>query len=171
MDTKILVVMVFFLSVVTSSYAQQKSKKELKEEARIEKEKQTEAMINAKEFVFIGRLALPQGMKSVDLTTHTNYVKFHPELIESYMPYYGKAYTSPGYGNDVGLKFEGKPEKFTVEKGKKNYQISAEIKAGGDFYKLSLTAGFEGDGTLTIMSNNRATISYNGNISAPEKPK
>ena len=110
-------------------------------------------------------------MKTVDLTTRPNYVKFHPDLIESSMPYFGKAYTSVGYGNDTGLKFEGKPEKFTVTKVKNNYQISAEVKAGGDYFNLSLTAGLEGDATLTVMSVNRSSISYNGSISAPEKPE
>src|SRR5512140_3200347 len=165
MYSKILIVIALSLVIAAPGFTQQKSKKELKEEARIEKQKQTEVMINAREFVFIGRLALPQGMRTVDLTTHQNYIKFHPDLVESYMPYYGQAFTSPGYGNDVGLKFEGKPEKCTVNKEKKNYQVSVEVKAGGDYYKLALTVGFEGDATLVIMSNNRATISYNGSIS------
>jgi hypothetical protein len=169
MYTKILILAVLSLFIVTPSFTQEKSKKQLKEEAKIEKQKQTEAMINSKEFVFIARLALPSGMRSVDLTTRPNYVRFHPEMIESSMPYFGKAYTSVGYGGDQGLKFEGKPEKYTVTRGKKDYQISAEIKGNSDYFRLSLSSGFDGEAVLTIISNNRSTISYNGSISVPEK--
>jgi len=170
MYSKILVSVVISLFIVTPCFTQEKSKKELKEEAKIEKQKQIEAMINAKEFVFTARTAQPQGSRNVDLTTNTNFVKFHPDLIESSMPYFGEVHTSPGYGTDTGLKFQGKPEKFTVKKGKKNYEISVQVKGSGDFYTLSLTVGDEGSTTLIFVSNNRNTISYIGEISAPEKP-
>jgi hypothetical protein len=86
------------------------------------------------------------------------------------MPYFGRAYSGAGYGGDAGLKFAGKPEKYTVVKEKKNYQINVEVKSDNDTYKLSLSIGFEGSATLTVISNNRSTISYNGDISAPEQP-
>ena len=169
MNPKISVLLVLFLLIGTSLLAQEKSKKQLREERAIEKQQQTEAMINAKEFVFIGRTAIPTGFKTMDLTTNTNYVKFHPDLIESYMPFFGKAYSGIGYGGDNGLKFEGKPEEYTFEKGKKDYQINAKVKGTNDLYKLSLSVSFEGSATLSIISNSRSPISYNGEISAPEK--
>jgi len=170
MNAKYSILAVLFSFIVTIGFAQEKSKKQLKEERKIEKQKQTEAMINAKEFVFIANTALPSGYRSVNLTTNTNYVKFHPDLIDSYMPYYGTAYGGVGYGTgDTGLKFEGKPEEYTVTKGKKNYQVNAVVKAEHDTFRLSLSVGFEGSASLSIISNNRSSISYNGEISAPEK--
>jgi len=169
MNPKISVLLVLFLLIGTSLLAQEKSKKQLREERAIEKQQQTEAMINAKEFVFIGRTAIPTGFKTMDLTTNTNYVKFHPDLIESYMPFFGKAYSGIGYGGDNGLKFEGKPEEYTFEKGKKDYKINAKVKGTNDTFKLSLSVSSKGSATLSIISNNRSPISYNGEISAPEK--
>lgn len=171
MKTKISVLLVLFIFIGTTLFAQEKSKKQLKAERAIEKQQKTEAMINAKEFVFIGRTAIPTGFKTMDLTTNTNYVKFHPDLIESYMPFFGKAYSGIGYGGDNGLKFTGKPEDYTFVKGKKNYQINANVKGINDIFKLSLSVGFEGSATLSIICNNRSPISYNGEISAPEKSK
>ena len=112
---------------------------------------------------------MPQGGRSVNLTTRSNFMKFHPDLIESDMPYYGRAYSGAGYGGDSGLKFAGKPEKYTVVKEKKYYQINAEVKSDNDTYKISLSIGFEGSTTLMVISNNRSTISYHGDISAPEQ--
>lgn len=169
MNPKISVLLVLFLLIGTSLFAQEKSKKQQREERTLEKQKQTEEMINAKEFVFIGRTAIPNGFKTMDLTTNTNYVKFHPDLIESYMPFFGKAYSGIGYGGDNGLKFTGKPEDYTFVKGKKNYQINANVKGINDIFKLSLSVGFEGSATLSIICNNRSPISYNGEISVPEK--
>ncbi|MHC1777942.1 MAG: DUF4251 domain-containing protein [Lentimicrobium sp.] len=169
MTLKISILMVFFFLLTCPGFAQEKSKKQLKEEQRAELKKQTEALVKSQVFVFKGRMAYPQGGRSVDLTTNTNYVKFSPDLIESYLPFFGKAYSGVGYGGDSGLKFEGKPEEFTIETGKKNYIIKAEVKGENDVFRLTLNVGFEGGASLTVISNNRSSISYSGDISAPEK--
>lgn len=153
----------------TTGFAQEKSKKELKQEKKLEKQKQVDDLMTAKTFEFIGRTALPTGYKSVNLATTTNYVKFQPELIDSYMPFYGRAYSGVGYGSDDGLKFTGKPEEFTINKGKKNYEVSATVKGEKDTFRLTLSVGFEGSTSLTITSNNRSAISYSGEIKAVEK--
>jgi hypothetical protein len=156
--------------VITSGFSQEKTKKELKEEKKIEKQKQIETMVNDTNFVFVAITALPTGMKSVNLATNPNYVKFKPDLIDSYMPYFGRAYGSVGYGSDTGLKFTGKPEELKIAKTKKGFQIDAVVNGTNDRFILSLNVGFEGSTSLTITSNNRSTISYQGEISAPEKP-
>jgi hypothetical protein len=164
---------IFFLLAMlsfSSGYAQEKSKKQIKEERKIEKQNQVEAMVNAKVFVFTARTALPQGYKTVNLNTNMYNVSFSPEIINSYLPYYGRAYSGMSYGNDTGLKFEGKPEEFSVTKGKKNFNVKAVVKGENDVFDISLSISFEGSASLTVNSNNRSPISYNGEISAPEKP-
>jgi hypothetical protein len=171
MKTKVSILVMLFTLIVINSYSQEKSKQELKEERKIERQKQTEALINTGEFVFIAETAFPIGQRSVDLTTRTYYVKFHPDRIESELPFYGRAYSGAGYGGDTGLKFEGTPEENTVTKTKKEYQIDAIVNGDNDTYRISLSVGFEGSATLSVISNNRSSISYSGEISAPEKPK
>jgi len=170
MNLKCSILMFLFILFVTSVFSQVKSRKQIREERTIEKKKNTEAMIDAREFVFVGQIAMPTGYKSINLTTNPNYVNFHPDLIESYMPFYGRAYSGVGYGGDNGLKFKGKPEDYKVVKGPKNFQIDVTIKGTNDIYKLSLIVSFEGSASLSIVSNNRSFISYNGEITAPEKP-
>jgi hypothetical protein len=168
MKTKLILSM-FLVCLMMSSFSQEKSKAELKEERKLENQKLTEALVNSGEFVFIGRTALPQGGRSVNLASRSNFMKFQPELIESDMPYYGRAYSGAGYGsNDEGLKFTGKPVNYTVTKNKKNYQVNFEVKGERDTYKISLSIGLEGSATLSVISMNRSAISYNGTISAPE---
>jgi hypothetical protein len=168
MKMKIRLLVLLIAVFAASGFAQEKTKKQIKEEQKIEKQKQIEELVNSKTFVFNATRALPQGGKSINLTSSYN-VKFSPDLIESNLPYYGRAYSGVGYGGDSGMKFEGKPEEFTVTKGKKNYSIDATVKGSNDTYRLSLSMGFEGGATLSITSNNRSFISYNGDITAPEK--
>ena len=171
MKTRFSASLLILTLVISNGFSQEKTKKELKEEKKIEKQKQIETMVNDTDFVFVARTALPTGMRSVNLATNPNYVKFKPDLIDSYMPYFGRAYSSVGYGNDTGLKFTGKPEEFKITKTKKAFQINTVVSSPSDKFSLSLSVGFEGSSSLTITSNNRSTISYQGEISAPEKPQ
>ncbi len=165
-------IIVFFLSmVVTIGYTQEKSRKQLKEERKIEKQKQIAALVDSKEFVFIGNMAYPQGFRNIDLTTNTNYVEFRADKIKSEMPFFGRGFSNIGYGNDGGLHFEGNPKEFSVEKNKKGYLIKAVVKGTNDEYRLFLSVSLEGSTLLTINSNNRSSISYNGEIRPLDKKK
>ncbi|MNF38562.1 hypothetical protein D3C84_195140 [compost metagenome] len=169
MNAKNLIIVMFLLLVGSTVFSQEKTKKQLKEERKIEKQKQTAILVDSKDFVFIADKALPQGYKTIDLTTNPNYVKFQPDFIKSEMPFFGRAYSGSGYGGDGGLDFEGKPEEFTIEKGKNSYKVKAVVKGDNDTYTLLLSVFFEGSASLTINSSKRSTISYNGEISAPVK--
>jgi hypothetical protein len=169
MKTKNTFLLLLLSLVVTISFAQEKTRKQLKEARKIEKQKQTEILVNSKEFVFVARNASPQGFRTIDLTTNPNYVQFQPDKIKSEMPFFGIAYSGARYGGDGGLNFEESPQEFTVEKGKKAYQIKAVVKGDTDVYRLFLSVSFGGSATLSISSNNRSTISYNGEIRPIEK--
>lgn len=160
------------ISVFGSGLAQEASKKERREKSRIEKQHQVESLIFSKEFIFIATRALPQGGNSVDLTTNTNFVKFYPEEIESYMPFFGRAYSAE-YGGDGGIKFKGKPDEYNIvdRKGGRGFEIIARIPATHDNYILTLNVGIEGSASLTINSNQKSSISYIGSIMKLEEPE
>jgi hypothetical protein len=168
MKTKVFFLLALTVLVITPGFSQEKTKKELKEERKVEKQKQIEAMVNSGEFVFKARTALPQGYKSVDLTTNPNFVKYTRDLITGNMPFYGRGYSGIGYGGDSGLKFEGKPEEYKESVEKNGYRINAVVKGASDVFKLSLFVGSEGSATLSVITNNRSPISYNGEIYPPE---
>jgi len=152
-------------------FSQEKSKKELKEERKLEQQKKTEELVNSRTFVFSGTMAHPQGGRTVNLSTTPNFVKFSPDLIDSDMPFFGRAYSGAGYGGSGGLNFKGKPEEFSVEKTKKGYYIKAIVKADNDSYNISLTVSPEGSGSLSINSVNRSSMSYSGEIAGAEETK
>jgi hypothetical protein len=164
----IILTLAFLAFSITNVIAQEKTKKQLKEEKQLEKQKQTEVLVNSKEFIFVANRVIPQSGKSINLTSDYN-AEFHPDLINCDLPFYGRAYSGVGYGGDGGMKFEGKPTVFSVEKNKKGYLIKAEVRGERDSYFLMLTVYFEGSAYLTINSNNRSSISYDGDIKSVTK--
>jgi hypothetical protein len=170
MNTKCLLCLLFSFLSLFPAFAQEKTRKELKAELRQEQLRQTEALLNTREFTFIGQTAFLQDGTSVNLTTRSNYVKYHPDLISSSMPYFGKASSNVGLEGDAGIKFEGKPEIYTVKKLKRGFFISAVVKSEGDTYRLKLNIMSDASATLSINSNKRNTILYDGNIWPADSP-
>jgi len=169
MKSKTLLLLILFGGIGISGYSQEKTSKQTKEEQKLAAQQQTEALLNAREYVFIGLDAYPTGYRTVSLSGRQNFVKFHPELIESDMPYFGRGNSSAAYAStsDAGLKFTGKPEEYKFDKKKKNYQISTLVKESGEAYNITLIVQFSGSATLTIICNSRSPISYNGYITPP----
>jgi len=172
MEAKKLMMTFLLMFFLASGFAQQSTKKVLRKKNKIEKQHLIDSLINSREFVFVASRALPQGMNSIDLTTNSNSVKFQPEKIESYLPFFGRAY-SIDYGGDGGIKFEGKPEAFKVvnKKDGKGFEITVTVPVTRDNFKLSLFVSPDGSAILTVNSNQRSAISYSGNISKIEEIK
>lgn len=168
---KIAIVFLLFFNVLVG-FSQEKTRRQIRNEKKIEKQKEIEKLIQTKEFQFIARNLNSQTFRMVDLSIIPNFIKFKPDFIKSEMPFFGRGFSGLGYGgSDTGLKFEGKPEKFTITKQKKGYQIDVAVKGQQDFFNISLSVFSEGTATLNIISNNREAISYFGEISPLEEEK
>jgi hypothetical protein len=128
------------------------------------KKDQTEVLLNRREFTFKATRAIPSRGSSIDLTTNPNYMNFYPDLVESYMPFFGRAYSGVGYGKDTGLHFKGQPDTFSVDKKKNNYQVTVNVKGGSDIFRIFLIVSPGGNASVTITSNNREAISFIGEI-------
>jgi hypothetical protein len=163
-----ILMLIFMVFSLTNAIAQEKSKKQLKEEAKLEKQKQTALLVDSKEFVFVAKTVMPQGSRTINLTTEYT-LEFHPDLIKCDLPFFGRAYSGVAYGGDGGMKFEGKPMDLKIEKKKKSHDIKVNVKGGNDSYSLILSVYFDGSAYLSISSNNRSSISYNGDIEALQK--
>ncbi|MGL2986747.1 DUF4251 domain-containing protein [Flavobacterium sp. RSSA_27] len=158
-------IVLVLLIVSGPTFAQKETKKEVKEANKIAQQKQIEALLASKTFVFKANRAFPTGFRSIDLTTNPNAMIFKPALIKSDMPFFGRVTGSIPYGGgEGGYKFEGIPEEFSIKKGKKSYLLKAKIKDKNDQYNIQLTVFFEGGASLIINSNNRSSVSYSGSI-------
>lgn len=168
MKRKLLILLVLLCFFDFSVFAQEKTKKELKAERELQKQKETEALIDSKNFVFEAQKASPQGGRTLNLDYNTYFLKFNTEKTTCDLPFFGRAFNVPYGGGDGGIKFEGIPEDIKIEKKKKSYNIKAIVKGKDDVYTLYFNIFFDGGATLSVNSNNRASISYDGEVEAPK---
>lgn len=117
-------------------------------------------LLNSKTFEFVANTVYPTNGSPKNLVGNGYSVTFSPEMIISNLPFYGRAYSGIAMGKDKGMRFQGKPESFNIEK-KNDYQVNATVN-DGDSYKLFLSVSDSGYATLTISSSDRGTISYQG---------
>jgi len=164
MRSKVVCILTLYFLLVVPLFSQEKSKKELKKEKQIEMQKAVENLVESKVFTFIARTANPQGARSVNLASNPNYVNFNPDLTEGKMPFFGRAYSGVSYSGNVGIEFSAKPDQYEVEKSKNKWMVKVVVKGGSDTYRITLDISSSGLASMTIISNNRSTISYNGEL-------
>jgi len=165
MKTKKVIFISFLFFNFLIGFGQEKTRREMREERKLEKQKEIEMMVNSKEFVFEAQNATPQNFRKIDLTTNPNFIKFKPDFIKSEMPYFGRVYGGIDYGgSNIGLQFEGVPKEFSVRKAKKVYQIKVTVKTVKESYIIMLDVSSQGNSSLTISSINRSPITYFGKI-------
>ena len=169
MKTKTILLVLLLGIGIAGVRAQQTSGKLRRAAHKTELRKQIDSLVKSNHFVFIAYKALPQGYEAVDLTTNSNHLIIDTAMIESYMPYFGRAYGGIIYGGDGGIKFTGKPREFSVAKTKRGYEVKAKVKEQQDFFDLLLTIGPEGRASLTVTSINRSPITYFGYIETVQK--
>jgi len=165
MKTFRILVYILFLCSVLVGFSQEKTKKQLRKEQKIEKQSTIQRIVEAKEFQFVARNSNSQYFPIMDLSNNPNFIKFKPDFIQSDLPFFGRGFSGLAYGGtDAGLHFEGKPKLFTVEKNSKEYQVKVLFKSQNDYFDIRLSVTFSGMATLSINSNNRGPISYFGEI-------
>ncbi|QQX75467.1 MULTISPECIES: DUF4251 domain-containing protein [Aequorivita] len=125
---------------------------------------QTEILLNSKNFEFIANTAIPLSGPTKNLVGSNYSITFTPEMVTSNMPFYGRAYSGMIMGRDKGMRFKGKPEDFIITSAKNGYNVTTTIKGETDIYVISISVGYSSFATLSISSNDRGTISYQGEI-------
>jgi len=165
---RVAILLMLFSIFSLDGFAQEKTKKELKQERELQKQKEIQALIDAKNFVFDAEKVYPQGTRMIILDYNTYTLKFNSDNVVCDLPFFGRAF-NVGYGSDGGIKFEGKPENIKVEKKSKKYLIKTTVSGKNDVYDLLFTIFYDGGTTVNINSNNRASISYDGRIRVPKE--
>lgn len=136
-----------------------------KNETKDAQYEQMVALIDGGEFAYTVQSANPTGGQTVQITSSYT-LEAKDGTYKAYLPYYGRAHNA-SYGGDGGVEFEGEPTDLKVNKNadKRTITITFDIKNKDELYGCSLVAGGSGNGTLTLSSSKRSTISYYGMVS------
>jgi len=120
--------------------------------------------IESTNYTFVPQTALPMGGKSVNLS-YTYSLKISKDTVNSYLPYFGRAYSAPMSPTDGGIKFTSKDFEYTISEKKKGmWDVTVITKDIQPKYTLNLSIGDTGYATLTVNENNRQPISFYGKI-------
>lgn len=120
-------------------------------------------ILGNKTFVFKAQSAWPLQGPVVQLTPGYD-MKLIQDSINTYLPYYGRAFTA-GYGTEGGIKFTSKKFDYKLkEKSSGGWEITIKPSDTRDVSELSYSISANGYATLQVISNNRQAISYYGVI-------
>lgn len=120
-------------------------------------------ILGSKTFVFKAQSAWPLQGKVVQLTPGYD-MKLLQDSINTYLPYYGRAY-SAGYGTEGGINFTSKKFDYKLkEKSSGGWEITIKPSDARDVTELTYSISANGYATLQVISTNRQAISFYGVI-------
>jgi hypothetical protein len=151
-----------FLSTATSwnnlNAQDEKQQKETGKEASFKK------MIDSKQFLFVAQSVMPMSGRTRQLTSEYG-LTLKKDTLESFLPYFGRAYNAPIGSTDEGIQFKSYKFDYALTETKKGrWEISIQPKDVNDSYRLNLSVSKSGYATLQVTSNSRQPISFQGYI-------
>ncbi|WP_167019138.1 DUF4251 domain-containing protein [Chitinophaga sp. Cy-1792] len=146
-------------------------KKETRAEKEAAKQAAVKSWLDAQQYVFVPQSALPMSGRTVQLSGEYSF-SVTKDSLESYLPYYGRAYTAPMDVTKSPLTFKSKQFGYKVEERKKGgWDITITVKDQREIATVFMTMGTDGYGSLQVTSNNRQPINFNGYFIEKKDPK
>lgn len=139
----------------------------------------TAKIVEAKTYTFVARSVTPLNIQDISAVmskmpgamaggvinlTETYYeVKVTPDSVVAFLPYYGRSFNAPINQNDGGVKFTSKKFEYKSTKGKKRgWDTLIETKDAKESYRLAFNISDNGYVTLSLNSNNKQSVTYQG---------
>ena len=121
-------------------------------------------LIDAQRYLFKAQSVHPTRGRVVQLSTEYD-LKVSPDTIQSYLPYFGRAYSAPIGESGGPMDFVSKDFEYAKKARRKGgWEISIKPKDGKGVREMFLVVFENGSASLRVTSNNREPISYNGYI-------
>ena len=126
------------------------------------------ALLDDKRFEFAAESASPLRGRTISLSPGYT-LDLSPDTVICNLPYYGRAYTAAINPSDAGIKFTSTDFTYTVKDRKKNgWDVTIKAKDGIRSHQIFLTISSNGSSSVRMVSSDRESISYNGNIKSSQ---
>jgi hypothetical protein len=158
-----LILAVLLIFGTTALHAQRKEK-------TAEEFKKISAIIDSSYYQFRVQSIKPNGRRTIFFST-VYFLIVQDTLYRAELPYIGRAFEDHSEQID-GIIFAGKPTNLEISRNEKRRSVSVnyEIEGGDERFQVNMVIGNGGYGTLYISSRSRQPITYNGVLSALERP-
>ncbi|WP_167618833.1 DUF4251 domain-containing protein [Maribellus sediminis] len=169
----ILIVSLFLVaSVLVQAQETKMSRKEKKAAQKAEMIEKTKTLIEAEAWQFSATQMLPAKGRSRSLTTSYSVI-LKDKKVDSYLPYFGEAYQADYGSTDSPLQFISDITEYSIEDWKKGgWIIKFRAKNKNDVINFTFTISETGSSSLNVISTNRQSISYYGDLEEiPKKEK
>ena len=122
-------------------------------------------MVESKNYVFHAQQAIPQTGTTRILDASYDFT-VAGDSVNSYLPYFGRAYVAPIDPTEGGIKFATREFAYQQTIGKKSWQITILPKDQADVRQLNLQIFDNGNASLQVLFTSRSPISFQGYITA-----
>jgi hypothetical protein len=154
---KLILPMIIVMAVLPAA-VQAQDKKDNQEDIK--------SLVESKNYVFKAQTALPARGRTRPLNTDFD-LRVSGDTLISYLPYFGRAYSAPINPSQGPLNFTSTEFDYKVtDRRKGGWDIVIMPKDVQDPRQMSLSVFDNGTASLTVTSNNRQPISFNGYITA-----
>ncbi len=141
----------------------------------------TTKIIEEKNYIFVATTAIPLnstdinnilsrmpgsiGGGAISLSGGNYDLVITKDSLVSYLPFYGRAYRASLDNDENSYKFTSKDFTYSTTKRKKGgWDISISTKDIKENVRMNLTISENGYASLSVISNSKQSISYNGYI-------
>lgn len=169
---KLLIILVMLFSVsILSAQETQMTHKEKKASKKAELIEKTKSLVEAGAWQFDATRMLPSSGRARTLTTSYRVV-VKDSLVDSYLPYFGRAYSAEYGSSESPMSFKGEISDIKVEESKKGgWMVTFKTTNKNDRLDLTFFISETGSVNLTVNSTNRQAISYYGDLSEIDMKK
>lgn len=158
MKTLKMLLLAFSIFSVIPAIAQKAKVKNTKQTALIKR------LVDTHRFVFWAQYVSSLDGTQRYLTSEYN-VKISKDTLDSYLPYFGRAYSAPIDPTKSALIFQSYSFDYELKNRKKGgWDISVHLKDNSDVRVLYFNIYDDGTANLQVTSNNRQSISFTGYI-------
>jgi len=159
---------IILLMMVSTSmiYAQETplTRKERKAAQNTQLVEKNKALVHSGAWQFDATQMIPSSGRSRTLTSSYRVI-INNSGIDSYLPFYGRAYRVEYGSTDSPLSFKGEISDLRVEDWEKGgWVISFKTESKNDRLEYTFHIGETGSATLNVNSTNRQQISFYGDL-------
>ncbi len=121
-------------------------------------------LLESRNWTFKAETMYPMGGIARQLTPEYD-LKVKDNILTSYLPYIGRAFSAPIDPSSSALQFTSQDYEYSLKSGKKGrWNLLIKPKDNSDIRQLFFTIFENGKANLQVNSNSRQSISYSGYI-------